>query len=114
MMMFLMMVAAAATTQPLEPAAEADMRCVAAMLYAVGSAAETKDDKSAGLLIASVSYYVGRLDARQPGVDYAGHIGRLAKSAEFEKQLPGEIKRCAAESGAAMQAAGKAAQTAGE
>ncbi len=113
MVVFSLIAAVAAASQPLEAPAEADLRCVAAMLYAVGDASEKKDERSTGLLIAAVSYYVGRLDARLPGLDYAAHIKRLASSTEFEKQLSGEIKRCATESGMAMQAVGKAAQGAG-
>ncbi len=111
---FTLIAAAAAATQPLEPVAEAEMRCVTALLYAVGEAGEKKDEKSSGLLIAAVAYYIGRLDVRSPGLDYGGHIKRLANSPEFGKQLSGEIQRCAVESGTAMQAVGNAAQTAGK
>ncbi len=41
---FTLIAAAAAATQPLEPVAEADMRCVTALLYAVGEAGEKKDE----------------------------------------------------------------------
>jgi len=105
---------AAAATQPLEPVAEADMRCVAALLYAVGRESEKKDSKTTGILIAAVAYFNGKLDARQPGVDYSGHIVRLANSAEFEKQLGQEISRCAVEAGTAMTALGQAAQNSGK
>lgn len=113
-MFALSLIAVAAAAQPLEPAAEADLRCVASLLYAVGEASEKKDERSTGLLVAAVSYYVGRMDVRNPGLDYAGHIKRLAGSAEFEKQLSSEITRCSREAGMAMQAIGKAAQTVGE
>ena len=109
---FVLIAAAAAATGPLEPAAEADMRCVAAMLYAVGEADERKDQKTTGVLLASVSYFIGKVDARIPGADYRGHIARLAMSPEFTKELSGEIKRCALESGTALQVVGKAAQSA--
>ena len=111
---FTLIAAATAASQPLEPVVEADLRCVTALLYAVGEAGEKKDEKSSGLLIAAVAYYVGRLDARSPGLDYGGHIKRLASSPEFGKQLSGEIQRCAVESGTAMQAVGNAAQTVGK
>lgn len=112
MIVFSMIAAAAAAAQPLEPAAEADMRCIAAMLYAVGQADERKDAKSTSVLLASVSYFIGKIDARVPGVDYRGHIARLAQSSVFAKELDGEIKRCALESGSALQVVGKAAQSA--
>lgn len=112
MIAFSLIAAAAAATQPLEPATEADMRCVAAMLYAVGEADARKDAKTTSVLLASVSYFVGRVDARIPGADYRGHIARLAQSPDFGKQLSGEIKRCALESGTALQVVGKAAQDA--
>jgi hypothetical protein len=112
MIVFSLLAAAAAATQPLEPAVEADMRCVAAMLYAVGESDERKDQKTTNILLASVSYFIGKVDARVPGADYRGHIGRLANSPEFTKQLSGEIKRCALESGTALQVVGKAAQEA--
>jgi hypothetical protein len=114
MFVFSMIAAAAAATQPLEPVAEADMRCVAALLYAVGSAEEKKDAKSSSLLIAAVAYYNGRLDARQPGINYTGHINRLAMSSEFEGQLDKEIRRCAMEAGTAMKTLGQAAQAVGK
>jgi hypothetical protein len=110
---FALIAAAAVATGPLEPAAEADMRCVAAMLYAVGDADQRKDQKMANVLLASVAYFSGKIDGRVPGADYRGHIARLANSPDFAAQLPGEIKRCALEAGAAMQLVGKAAQAAG-
>jgi hypothetical protein len=112
MIVFSLIAAAAAATQPLEPAAEADMRCVAALLYAIGESDERKDQKTTSILLASVSYFIGKVDARVPGADYRGHISRLAKSPEFNKELSGEIKRCALESGTALQVVGKAAQEA--
>lgn len=114
MIVFSLIAAAAAATQPLEPAAEADMRCVAAMLYAVGEAGEKKEEKKVGLLIATVSYFVGKVDVRTPGIDYAGHIKRIGGSAEFGKNLTMEIQRCAMEAGTAMQNVGKAAQASAE
>lgn len=107
---FSLVAAAAAATQPLEPVAEADMRCVAALLYAIGEADERKDQKATSMLLASVSYFIGKIDARMPSADYRGHIGQLAKSPEFNKEVSGEIKRCAFESGTALQLVGKAAQ----
>lgn len=107
---FSLIAAAAAATQPLEPAAEADMRCVAAMLFAIGEADERKDQKTTSMLLASVSYFIGKIDARMPGADYRGHIVRLSKTPEFTTALSSEIKRCALESGKALQVVGKAAQ----
>ena len=88
------------------------MRCVAALLYAVGDADERKDEKAVGPLLAAVSYFIGRVDARVPAADYRGHIARLVQSPEFEKNLKGEIARCGLESGTALQVVGKAAQAA--
>ena len=109
MPVFSLIAAAAAATQPLPPAAEADVRCFMAMLYAVGTADKADKDKQFGLL-AGASYFVGRLDVRLPGVDLSGHIARIGSDPSFFGEIDKEIARCAMASGTAMQVAGNAAQ----
>jgi hypothetical protein len=103
--------AAGIAVQPLPPATEADMRCFASMLYALGT---TEDAGERQRLLSSVSFYVGRLDRQVPSSEWSGHIERIGNDPNFLRTLDREIERCASESGKVISAAAKAASQAAD
>ncbi|MFM5950197.1 MAG: hypothetical protein ACKOPM_13385 [Novosphingobium sp.] len=113
MVLVSMIAAAGVATQPLPPAAEADMRCFMAMLYAVGTADKQDKNKQYGLL-AAASYYVGKLDGQVAEPEWSGHIRRIGSETPFFSGIDAEVTRCALKAGTAMQVAGSAAEKAAE
>lgn len=79
---------AAPAPAPADPATAADLRCLAAV------AAGAVETPSRAGLAAGAMYFVGRIDARSPGFDYAGEMVRLIRSGA---DLAADRERCAAE-----------------
>jgi hypothetical protein len=101
-----LMIALVLQTAP-DPALEADLRCLAYLSTAVEKApAAQQPGLAAGLL-----YFVGRIDARMPGFDYAAALARTPANAARLADLDREAPRCVrvvGERGRALVAAGQA------
>lgn len=93
------------------PADDPDLRCVAAVSFVLGAS----DDKELGAdgvsgLTAVFMYYLGKVDARRPGLDYAKELGGLMNAPDYARQLPADLVRCgkeAEERGAMLQRLGE-------
>lgn len=93
------------------PADDPDLRCVAAVSFVLGAS----DDKQLGVdgvsgLTAVFMYYLGKVDARRPGLDYAKELGGLMNAPDYARQLPADLVRCgkeAEERGAMLQRLGE-------
>lgn len=89
-----------------------DLRCVAAVSAALGILADRKTDdaeQTAGLT-AVFMYYLGKVDARRPGLDYARSLTALMNAPGYAQELPADLKRCGAEA----EERGRTLQTLGE
>ena len=77
-----------------DPRTEADFKCFGAALVLAGSADESNTElmNAAGLL---GFYYLGRLEGREPGVDWATR-GASIPDSQADVFL-GELERCGAE-----------------
>lgn len=99
----------AAQQAPLNPAVEADIACVASL-----SAASTALPKEEQMSIAPlVTYYVGRIDGRSPGLDLEKALIRQLEGkseAELNSFVQSNAQRCGNEMialGSRLQALGK-------
>jgi hypothetical protein len=90
--MLLSLLAASALAK-LEPQAEADLRCMA--VFAAGAA--YKDEPDAGTL-ASIMYYLGRLEGRQPDFNFQVYMIQLLKSPRYTlESAQADAERCSRE-----------------
>lgn len=99
-----------------------DMHCLGAFSVALGmTMSQDANDESKKMtqqlialsLISNVTYYIGRLDERYPGLDYAETLAKLYLSPDYAKQVDSDMARCSVEAkahGAAIQAWGKKLQ----
>ena len=95
---------------------DADLRCLAVTTYAVDKA----EGETRSQLIAAALYFVGRIDARQPGYDYQAALTALLSDERRVRTLGDDAKRCGAllkdrgemlqRVGAALQARARAAK----
>lgn len=98
----LLAAAAAASQQPATPVAnDLDLRCMVALSIALGSmedgTIDAENDEKSGV-VALVMYYVGKIDGRMPGFDYAGQVTKLVESPDYaERTLPDDLDRCGEE-----------------
>lgn len=97
--MLSLFLAAALSAPAVDPATEADLRCVAVFAISAGKA---PDDKKAGLA-AGVMFFLGRIDARSPGIDLEANLRRIAAS-ETTASFQADAARC----GPIIEAHGKA------
>ena len=122
---FIAAMAAAAQAPAAQPAYLPDMRCMVAMAIVLGaqddasdSADGAEEDKDG--LIGLVMYYVGKIEAKAPDLDYLSEVNAILQSADYmAKQFPADAERCAAEAadkghkleeiGQALSGAGRAA-----
>jgi len=84
----------------LSPAADdPDLRCLAAVSAVLGTMSDSNapDDEAIAGLTGIFMYYLGRVDARHPGFDYAGTLGSLMNAPGYEKRLALDLKRCGGE-----------------
>lgn len=106
--MLFMIAMLASAAQTTSPAQDADMRCFAAISYAVGTAEESKRT----LLAPALTYYLGRVTARDPQLDLeAALVAIVGDEADFTRRLPVDLARCGQEAmklGTRMQALGAA------
>lgn len=99
----------AAPQAPLDPAVEADIACVASLSAAIPQIPKEEQPAIAAL----VTYYVGRIDGRSPGLDLKSALTRQfagKTQAEFNKFVQSNGERCGNEMialGARLQALGK-------
>lgn len=99
----------AAQQAPLDPAVEADIACVASLSALASSFPKEQQGSVAPL----VTYYVGRLDGRVPGLDLEQALIRQLKGktqAELATYMQSNGKRCSNEMialGTRLQAVGK-------
>lgn len=95
-------VAVAASQQPGPAMADdPDLRCMVAMSIALGGiedgAVKLEDDEKSGI-VALVMYYVGKVDGRMPGFDYAGQVKKLVQSPGYgETKFLDDLNRCGEE-----------------
>ena len=94
--------AAALAAQSLVPLSnnDPDLRCLAAYLYVSGKLEEdrtaTADDKSGVALL--VTYYLGKLEGRNPDYDLARAVKALTKSAGYdETRIMADAETCNAD-----------------
>lgn len=118
------------------PADNPDLRCVAAISFALGSLAATPADGTRGgqsggqsggqfgdkpeekavdaaSLTALFMYFLGKVDARHPGFDYGAAMKRLFAQPGYSGQLPADLARCgreAQERGVMLQDLGRELQ----
>ena len=91
------------------PEAEADLRCFAAGLVLAGVTSEDKETANAASLLAF--YFLGRLEGREPGVDWITKGIQLGNT-EADTLLTVDLVRCGGEleaKGADMMTKGQAA-----
>ena len=96
-MLTLLAAAAAATATP---AADPDVRCMAAYLFAVGQISEdpksSAEDKAAATTM--VMYFFGKVRVRLPGTDIRSLILPLVETPTYlTEQLKPDLERCGAE-----------------
>ena len=108
---------AAASLQPVATEADLsqdpDLRCMVAMSLAIDGLEDdssvTAEEKSG--IISIFMYYLGRIDARLPGIDYVKEVSRLVENPNYlRSHLRPDLLRCSAEA----QQRGKALQEMGE
>lgn len=99
-MLFGLLAAAAAAAQQPVPAMtnDPDLRCMVALSIALGSiedgTIDLDDDEKSGVA-ALVMYYVGKIDGRMPGFDYARQVRKLVGSPDYaERTLLDDLDRC--------------------
>lgn len=102
-MLFGLLAAAAAATQKPAPsmADDPDLHCMVALSIALGGAEDgvidMEDDERTGI-VSLVMYYVGKIDGRLPGFDYAREVTRLVQSPGYaEATLLEDLNRCGEE-----------------
>ena len=65
-------------------------------------------------VIAIFMYYLGRIDARLPGIDYVAEVSRLVESPNYvPRKFRADLQRCSGEAqrrGAALKEMGEALQ----
>ena len=107
-MPFLFLAALAAQAAPVaDPTRDQDVRCLAVMAYATGTAKEAARPS----LVAGTMYFIGRIDARMPTLDYCAVLVRLLTDTALVKSLAADGPRCSAileRRGTELQALGKA------
>jgi hypothetical protein len=101
MMLGLFAAAAVASQQPGPSPADPDLRCMVALSIALGGIEDgnvsVPDDEKSGI-VALVMYYVGKIDGRLPGFDYAGQVTKLVESPDYaEGMLLDDLDRCSDE-----------------
>lgn len=90
------------------------MAATAAMLGTIGEAKEP-DAELTGALTAIFMYFLGKVDARRPGFDYAPALTSLMNAPGYERALPADLKRCGSEAeerGAMLKELGEKMQAA--
>jgi hypothetical protein len=101
--MFALIAAMAAATQTPAPAVEYrdDLNCMLAMAIVLGAQEETPESKdNQDGLIGLVMYYVGKIEAKAPNIDYIAEIKTtLADPDYMTKRFPVDANRCADEAG---------------
>lgn len=107
MLFGLLAAVAAAAQKPAPPASDPDLRCMVALSIALGGiedgVIDMDDDEKSGI-VALVMYYVGKIDGRLPGFDYAREVTRLVESSGYaETVLPDDLERCGDEAEARGQ-----------
>lgn len=87
-----------ALTQPapaVSPEAQRDLDCLVVTTYALGMVDEGDANAVSGLT-GGVAYYLGRLQGRDPGVDWLRHLE--SDPAIWEQSIdPANAQRCSAE-----------------
>ena len=81
-----------------------DLRCMVAFSIVLGQTekngdmknGDTKEAEKAGLTTI-VMYYVGKIDGRLPGFNYAGAVKKLVEAPGYGTKLPADLQRCGAE-----------------
>lgn len=100
--MILALLAAAAAT----PAVAADLRCFAALAAALSDAPEAQRPG----LIGGVMYFMGRVDAAAPGLDYRAEFTAMMAADPDARTIDAERPRCLA----VMKERGESLVTIGE
>ena len=120
---FIAAMAAAAQAPAAQPAYLPDMRWMVAMAVVLGAQDDTSDSaEGAGEdrdgLIGLVMYYVGKIEAKAPDLDYLSEVNAILLSADYmAKQFPADAERCAGEAadkGRKLQEIGQALSGAGQ
>jgi len=90
---------ATAAAPPASPIENPDLRCVAAVAAVLGTLGDSgeADAETMTGLTAIFMYYMGKVDARSPGFDYAKGLTALMSAPGYNRQLPADLKRCGAE-----------------
>ena len=99
MLGFVLGLGLAASASAAEITREPDLRCVAAVSAALGIMGERKDADAETMsgLTAVFMYYLGKVDARHPGLDYAPPLAALMNAPGYAAALPDDLKRCGTE-----------------
>ncbi len=91
-MLLLPLLLAAVTPAPVDAEIEPDLRCFAALSFALAEARpETRGGLTAGLL-----YFMGRIDARRPGFDFAAGLLALVGDKVRLAAIESDVVRCSA------------------
>ena len=117
MLLGLLAAVAVAAQQPTPPPSlgeDTDLRCMVAISFALATIDEggaNADDEERSGIVALVMYYVGKIDGRMPGFNYAEHVTRLVKTPGYvETRLLDDLNRCgdeASERGRTLQELGE-------
>ena len=87
----------AAAPSPTDP----DLRCVAAISAVLGAVGDKHGADADPEVFASLTgvfmYFLGKVDARHPGFDYARALGSVVNEPGYDKALAQDLKRCGAE-----------------
>jgi hypothetical protein len=105
MLLGLLAAAAVAAQQPQSQASmveDSDLRCMVAMSFALATIDATiekdgakADEEERSGIVALIMYYVGKIDGRTPGFDYAGQVTRLVQTPGYtETGLRDDLTRC--------------------
>lgn len=99
-MLFGLLAAAAAMAQKPAPslADHPDLRCMVAISFALATiddgGIEADEEERSGV-VALVMYYIGKIDGRMPGFDYAREVTKLIKSPGYAAGgLLDDLDRC--------------------
>ena len=119
--MFALIAAMAAAAQNPAPAADYrdDLDCMLAISIVLGAQEDTPDAKeNRDGLVGLVMYYVGKIDAKAPDIDYIAEIKTTLTDPDYmEKRFQKDAERCALEAGSKgekLQQIGNALSSFGE
>lgn len=89
--------ALAAAAPALDQPVEQDLRCAVVMVLLVARAEETGKAEASRKFALMTEYFLGKLDARVPDLDFAYESKRIVQADGYVKQITADFERCNAE-----------------